>query len=403
MSRQRFIALIVAALVAISTALYFSAQRNVSREVSGLPLLPSLAGELNTVSSLSVLKGSPTPVVTVHKQGEQWTVAERANYPADVPKLRKLLLALSDAKIREEKTSDPANYSIIGVEDPTKPGATGAQIELITKQGKQDVIIGKPVEQGNFARRVGEKSSYIVEPGISFEAEPRYWIDTRLLDLSADKIQSIQFKPETGSTYTVRRVTEPAPSTDAGKKSAPNAAATAPTAATAASAATAPAAPAPPAAPAAPATEASSKFVLEGAPNGRQALDSNGLAPSPTTFSNLNDDDVSAVGDIDFSKPSTVTVVLSDGSVITLTGAAVGEKRWIQVAAPKDAALSAKTNGRAFEIASYRYDQIFKPLEQLLVPKPAPSPKPAQPGAKPAPPGTSAPPGAKKPAAAPKP
>ncbi|HTB87005.1 MAG TPA: hypothetical protein VK743_03605, partial [Steroidobacteraceae bacterium] len=140
MSRQRFIALIVAALVAISTALYFSAQRNVSREVSGLPLLPSLAGELNTVSSLSVLKGSPTPVVTVHKQGEQWTVAERANYPADVPKLRKLLLALSDAKIREEKTSDPANYSIIGVEDPTKPGATGAQIELITKQGKQDVI-----------------------------------------------------------------------------------------------------------------------------------------------------------------------------------------------------------------------------------------------------------------------
>ena len=84
-------------------------------------------------------------------------------------------------------------------------------------------------------------------------------------------------------------------------------------------------------------------------------------------------------------------------SVITLTGAAVGEKRWIQVAAPKDAALSAKTNGRAFEIASYRYDQIFKPLEQLLVPKPAPSAKPALPNAKPALPG------AKKPAAAPKP
>ncbi len=153
-----------------------------------------------------MLKGSPTPSVTVHKQGDEWTVAERANYPADVPKLRKLLLALSDAKIREEKTSDPANYSIIGVEDPTKAGATGAQLELIAKQGKQDVIVGKPVEQGSFVRRVGEKSSYIVEPAISFEAEPRYWIDTRLLDISADKIQSIQFKPDTGPTYTLRRV-----------------------------------------------------------------------------------------------------------------------------------------------------------------------------------------------------
>jgi Domain of unknown function (DUF4340) len=390
MSRQQLIALLVVALVAISAALYLNTQRNISREVHGLPLLPALASDLNTVTSLSVLKGSTTPSVTVHKQGEQWTVAERANYPADVSKLRKLLLALSDAKIREEKTSDPANYSIIGVEDPTKPGATGAQIELLAKDAKLDVIVGKPVDQGNFVRRAGEKSSYIVEPGISFEAEPRYWIDTHLLDLSADNIQSIQFKPDTGPTYTVRRVSEPAPKPDEGKNKAPNAAAT-PASPAAASAA-----------PAAPAAPAVSKFVLEGVPSGRQAADSNALAPSPTAFSNLSDDDVAPIAEVDFSKPSTVTLALSDGSVITLTGAAVGEKRWIQVAAPKDAALSAKTTGRAFEIASYRYDQIFRPLEQLLVPKPAPNAKPAAPGAKPAPQGMS-PPSAKKSGTAPKP
>ena len=199
MSRQQFIALLIVALVALSAAVYLSTQRNSAAEVHGLPLLPALSSELNTVTSLSVLKGSPTPSVTIHKQGDEWTVAERANYPADVSKLRKLLLSLSDAKILEEKTSNPANYSIIGVEDPTKPGATGAQIELITKAGKQDVIVGKAAEQGSFVRRVGEKSSYIVEPAISFDAEPRYWIDSRLLDLSTDKIQSIQFKPETGS------------------------------------------------------------------------------------------------------------------------------------------------------------------------------------------------------------
>jgi hypothetical protein len=375
MSRQRLVVLLIAALAAISAALYLSTQRNPAAEVHGLQLLPSLSSELNTVTSLSVLKGSPTPSVTVHKQGDEWTVAERANYPADVAKLRRLLLSLSDAKILEEKTSNPANYSIIGVEDATKPGATGAQIELIAKQGKQDLIVGKPAEQGSFVRRVGEKSSYIVEPAISFEAEPRYWIDTRLLDIPADKIQSIQFKPETGATYTVRRVSEPAPKADDGKKTAPNA--------TAGAVAT----PAAPAAPAVPAAPPASKFVLEGVPNGRQAADADTLAPSAATFSNLADDDVAPVGDIDFSKPSTVTLALADGSLITLTGAAVGEKRWIQVAAPKDASLSAKTSGRAFEIANYRYEQIFKPLEQLLVPKPVPSAKPA----------------AKKPGAAPKP
>jgi hypothetical protein len=366
MSRQRFVALMVAALVAICGALYLSTQRNLPRDPHGLPLLPSLAGEMNTVTSLSVRKGGAKPTVTVHKQGEQWTVAERAEYPADVPKLRKLLLALSDAKIREEKTSNPENYAIIGVEDPAQPGATGAQIELTAQDGKHDVIVGKSAGEGNFVRRAGEKTSYVVEPGISVEAEPRYWIDTHLLDIAADKIQSVETKPATGAAYSVHRVaaSEPKPVDAKGSPSA-----------------TAPAA----------TTPAASKFVLEGVPSGRQAADPQTLAPSPSMLGNLAAEDVAAAGDIDFSKPSSTVVTLADGGVITLTGAVIGDKRWIQVASPKDASLSAKTNGRAFEIATYRYDGIFRPLEQLLVPKPVPEAKKPVPS------------NAKKPASAPKP
>ncbi len=74
-----------------------------------------------------------------------WTVAQRGDYPADVSKVRKLVLALSDAKIVEQKTSNPANYSVIGVEDPSIPGAAGAEIELTAKDGKHAVIVGKSV------------------------------------------------------------------------------------------------------------------------------------------------------------------------------------------------------------------------------------------------------------------
>jgi hypothetical protein len=339
MSRQRLITLGIAAFLAIAGALYLSTQRNLPRDPHGSSLLPSLAAELNTVTSLSVSKGGTSPTVTVHKQGEQWSVAERADYPADPLKLRKLLLALSDAKIREEKTSNPASYSIIGVEDPRKPGASGAQIELIAQDGKHDLIIGKSVGNGNFVRLGGESTSYVIEPAISLEAEPRFWIDTKLLDVPADKIQSIESKPATGPGYVLHRTPADAPAPAA--------------------------APAP-----------SAKFVLDAVPAGRQAADQQTLAPSATLLSNLAIDDVSPAGDIDFSKPDTVTITVSDGSVITLTGVVVGGKHWIQVSAPKDASLSAKTSGRAFEIASYRYDGLFKPLEQLLVPKEArPSPK----------------------------
>jgi len=367
MNRQRFIALMVAALLAIAGALYLSTQRNLPRDPHGMALWPTLSSELNSVSALTVRKGAAAPV-TVHKQGEQWTVAERADYPADVPKLKKLLLALSDAKIREEKTSNPDSYAIIGVEDPSQPGAAGTQIELTAQNGKHALIVGKSAGEGSFVRRAGEKTSYVVEPGISVEAEPRYWIDTRLLDIPTDKIQRIESKPATGAAFSVHRVAASQPKPTDNKTGDPSTAAAA-------------------ANPSAANPAAADKFVLDGVPSGRQAADSQTLAPSPAHFSNLTVEDVVPAGDIDFSKPSTVTVTLADGSAITFTGAVIGDKRWVKVAAPKDAMLSAKANGRAFEMASYRYDGIFRPLDLLLAPKPPPPP----------------PSGGKKPAPAPKP
>src|SRR5258708_25761455 len=98
--------------------------------------------------------------VTMHEKDGRWTVAERGDYPADVAKLRKLLLALSDAKIVEEKTSNPANFAVIGVEDPSSPAATGAEISVTARDGKHAVIIGKPVGGGNFAPRRRDNSRY---------------------------------------------------------------------------------------------------------------------------------------------------------------------------------------------------------------------------------------------------
>ena len=366
MSRQRFTALVVAALLAISAALFLNAQRNRAPDAHGGALLPSLAGELNTVTSLSVRRGSATPTVTVHQQGGRWTVAQRGDFPADVSKLRKLLLALSDAKITEEKTSNPASFAVIGVEDPALPGATGAEISVAARDGKHTVIIGKPVGEGNFARRGGENASYSVEPAITFEAEPRYWIDAKLIDIAAAGIQSIEVKPAGGAAYTVHR----APTNSAAAGAAANAAqpaATTPSVTTPSVTTPSAASPA--------GTEFSQAFTLDGVPSGRKAAESALLAPSPTTYGGLTADDVAAVSGIDFSKPSVATVTLSDGNMITLTGAAIGDKHWIQVQTTKDAALNAKVSGRAFDIAGYRYDAIFRPLEQLLVPKEPPPAK----------------------------
>ncbi len=88
-----------------------------------------------------------------------------------------------------------------------------------------------------------------------------------------------------------------------------------------------------------------------------------------------------ARADIDFSHPSQAVITLTDGAVLTLTGVVAGDKHWLQVQSTKDQTLTAKTQGRAFEVASYRYDALFKPLDQLLEPKPTPAPKTSPGGA----------------------
>ncbi len=333
MSRSRFIVLLIAAFLAITGALYLSAQRNLppdTRGTRGAKLLPALADELNTVSEVTVRKGAPTPKVTIHKKGDAWSIAERGDYPADVSKLRRLLLALSEAKIIEEKTSNPASYAVIGVEDPAKAGATGAQIDLTAAGSKLGVIIGRPAGEGNFVRRAAESKSYTIEPSISVDTEPRQWIDSRLIDIATDKIDKIDVKPASGPAYSIHRL-----------KDAP----------------------------------ADAGFALDEVPRGRTAADGRSIAPSPAALSGLGVEDVAPAASVDFTNAATATLTLSDGNVITIAGAPSGDKHWIRIATAKDEALNAKASGRVFDIAGYRYDGLFRPLEQLLVPKETPPAK----------------------------
>jgi Domain of unknown function (DUF4340) len=354
MSRQRFATLVVAALLAISAALFLSMHRNAGHvDTRDVPLFPALAGELGTVSSLDIRKGAAAPTVSLQKKGDQWTVAQRGDYPADVSKLRKLLLALSDAKIIEEKTSDPANYALIGVDNPTAATAVGTQIAFAVQDGSHSVIVGKPSGDGNFVRRGDEKTSYLVAPSIYVESEPRYWIETKLLDISADDINRIDYKPVSGAPYSIHRIVAPAP------------AAAAAAAQPAVSAAT----------PAKAAADTDKGFALDGVPPGRKAADAQTLSPPPAVFGSVTADDVATLASIDFSKPVSAVLTMKGGAAITVTGTVVGEKHWIQISAPQDDALTKRTAGRAFEVAGYRYDGFFRPLDQLLVPKEPPPQK----------------------------
>jgi hypothetical protein len=320
MSQGRFLVLLAAALLAIGGAFYLSTQRYLPRDPRGARLFPGLAVKLDSVSAVSVGPHSGAPLVTLHKSGSRWTVAQREDYPADMSKLRKLLLALGDAALIEEKTSNPANYAQIGV------GPGGTEVRISAPDGERAVIIGKPFGSGDFARRPSEAKSYLIEPAVTIETDPRRWIDPHLPDVAAGEIQRLEVAPAAGPAYALHRI-------------------------------------------------GADGFALEAVPAHRTPLDAKALAPAADTYQGLVAEDVVAAASLPAAgadvKTSTATLTLGGNSRLVLIGTASGEKRWLQLQNAQDAPLTARTRGRAFEIPAYRYDAIFRPLEQLLVPPPS--------------------------------
>ena len=116
MNAKTLSALAVAAAVALGAAIWINnANAPISEEsAKDKPLLPGLRDELNKVDGFALSGAGGKPLVTLKRGGDDWQVAERAGYPADVGKLREYLYKLADAKVLDTKTSSPKRYAELG-------------------------------------------------------------------------------------------------------------------------------------------------------------------------------------------------------------------------------------------------------------------------------------------------
>lgn len=380
-SPRRVGLLVLAALIVAAAALWLSGTRPNRPTPAHQLLLPEARTQVNDISAVRISRGNGTKV-TLQRTAKGWQVGERT-YPADSTKVRKLLLDLTGLEIVEEKTQDPMNYALLGVEDVKGPQATGTLVEIVAPKATQKVIVGKTSEgRATFVRLADRPASFLVRPQLTIEAEPRRWLDTALLDVDAARVQRIEITPAKGLRY-------------AAVRSSPGA----------------------------------GELEIESLPKGRE-LSSPGAATA--LASNLDDlslDDVRAAG----ATPGTAGAASAaateptphaifstfDGLVVELAGRKADTRSFITVTARHDpalavaqpnapeakeaaaksdavkpaastsqsaakdtpkrrsaadaqeqaAAISARAQGREFEIPSWKYDAIFRPLEELLKPR----------------------------------
>jgi hypothetical protein len=328
MTGRRVGALLVAAILVIALGMWMSSRKvEHAQEGAGAPILKSLKAQINEVTEVRIARGDGSRV-TLRKQPTNWVIVER-EYPADASKVRKLLIDLSGLTMVEAKTSDPEKYAQLGVEEVSTPTAIGTRIEAVTPEKVNGVIIGKTSGMKSvYVRATDAKQSVLATPMIQADADPKRWIDTTLLDIPEARVKEVEVQPaDGGRAYVVTR--EKKEQTD---------------------------------------------FTVPNLPKGRELS-------SPSAANSVASDLVlltlTDVRKEQAVAPSTAPRALFrtfDGLEIALEGAADGDRRLVTIKAKSTAKesadeaqkLDARTKGWQFEIPNYKYDALFRPLEDLL-------------------------------------
>jgi len=305
------------------------------------------------VTRLRIFKGDGSHT-TLTRGATDWVVTERG-YPADTGQVRKLLLDLAALQVEERKTADPTLYSKLGVEDPGSARATGTGLDIDSHGKTLKLIVGKTSgTRAVYVRVAGQAQSLLATPQLAPDADPRHWLDRSILDIAPDQITEVDVTPHSGPAYTIKR--------------------------SAAGAVPGPKQGAAPGAVSGAAPSAAPVYVVSPLPRGRELADAAAPATQAGALAALQLDDV--------RKPGTVAAVAHarfhthDGLLLDIAGFQDAEQRYITVAvsAGTPAAqqrardLNTRLSGWQFELPGYRYDTLFRPLEQLLKPKEAAKP-----------------------------
>jgi hypothetical protein len=202
MSRNLIIGLLAAAIIALAGGWYFgTATEPVQREAmdTGKLMFPGLTEKLKNAHRIEITSKGKVTVIEL-KDGV-WGIADRGGYRVLESKLRGMLTTLTELRLIEPRTTDPAQFSRLGLEDPTtEKEGTANLLRVLDGDGKPilAVIAGhrRMRTQGHvpeevYVRLPGDNHTWLAEGALQADADPQVWLDRDVMNMSHEMITKV--------------------------------------------------------------------------------------------------------------------------------------------------------------------------------------------------------------------
>jgi hypothetical protein len=202
MSQTRLLALVIAAVLAIAGGWYFGTATQPTERAAidtGKLMFPDLTGKLKDARRIEITNKGKTTVIEF-KDGV-WGIADRGGYRVQESKLRGMLTALTELRLVEPRTTDPAEFSRLGVEDPTTDTTGTADLLRILDDKGQPILAVIAGHQrtrtmGNvpdqvYVRVPGDNQAWLADGGLQADADPQVWLDRDIMNISHTLITKV--------------------------------------------------------------------------------------------------------------------------------------------------------------------------------------------------------------------
>lgn len=165
--------------------------------------------EINDVNTLNLRASSKRRVSMKRDEEGRWHVVEKKNYPADLVKIRKLLVGISEAQRVELKTSRSDQYVKLKLNDPAEIDYQAAfRVDIITSDAERSLFIGdiaEGIEKGQYIRIPGEEESWLVNRRLRVEMDVEDWLDKQIVHIEPGDIHKMSITNLEGETIRIAR------------------------------------------------------------------------------------------------------------------------------------------------------------------------------------------------------
>ena len=175
-------------------------------------LFPGLEKQINNVGEVEIRDKDRT--LNIVKQNDGWVIRQADGYPALLSKIKPLIINTAGLEIIEKKTSTPALYPRLGVEDVDSKGSTSHLLTLKDVSGKTlaSLIVGKKQQGGTpgaapgvYVRRTDAKQSLLVRGELPVSSRASDWFRKNLFSIEPDRIESVVIRHPDGQEVSLSR------------------------------------------------------------------------------------------------------------------------------------------------------------------------------------------------------